>query len=68
MSVNRIPVEIGHSEIFSELYKKYFPKLYKYTLYKVGDAIVAEDLVSEVFENTIHITRKKVILARGYLP
>lgn len=53
MSINRIPVEIGHSEICSELYKKYFPKLYKYTLYKVGDTNVAEDLVSEVFEKML---------------
>lgn len=53
MSVNRISVEKEHSEIFSELYKKYFPKLYKYTLYKVGDASVAEDLVSEVFEKML---------------
>ncbi|MDD4238891.1 MAG: sigma-70 family RNA polymerase sigma factor [Desulfotomaculaceae bacterium] len=49
----RTPVEMGHSEIFSELYEKYFPKLYKYMLYKVGDANAAEDLVSDVFEKTL---------------
>lgn len=52
MSVNRIPVE-GHSEIFSELYNRYFPQLYKYTLYKVGDSNIAEDLVSDVFEKML---------------
>jgi RNA polymerase sigma-70 factor (ECF subfamily) len=53
MNANNIPVEIGPSENFSQLYNKYFPRLYKYTLYKVGDPNVAEDLVSEVFEKMI---------------
>lgn len=53
MNVNKISVGIEHSEIFAKLYHQYFPKLYKYTLYKVGDANVAEDLVSEVFEKML---------------
>ncbi|HBV99464.1 MAG: hypothetical protein JL50_02500 [Peptococcaceae bacterium BICA1-7] len=54
MNVNKISVDqIGHSEIFSKLYDEYLPKLYKYTLYKVGDTNVAEDLVSEVFEKML---------------
>lgn len=53
MHVNKISVEIGHSEIFSELYSTYFTKLYKYVLYKVGDFNAAEDLVSEVFEKVL---------------
>ena len=52
-NVNKIPEKIEHSEIFSELYNKYFPKLYKYTLYKVGDCYIAEDLVSEIFEKML---------------
>ena len=32
---------------------KYYSKLYKYTLYRVGDPNVAEDLVSEVFEKVL---------------
>jgi RNA polymerase sigma-70 factor (ECF subfamily) len=48
-----MPVEFDHSAIISELYNKYFPKLYKYTLYKVGDSNAAEDLVSEVFEKML---------------
>lgn len=50
MNVNNVSVdEIGHSENFSKLYNEYLPKLYKYTLYRVGDSNAAEDLVSEVF-------------------
>jgi RNA polymerase sigma-70 factor (ECF subfamily) len=41
------------SEIFSEIYSKHFSKLYKYTLFRVGDPNVAEDLVSEVFEKAL---------------
>ncbi len=37
------------SDSISKLYRDYYPKLYKYTLYRVGDSATAEDLVSEVF-------------------
>lgn len=53
MNANKNFVEIEQSEIFSELYNTYFPKLYKYALYKVGDSNAAEDLVSEVFEKVL---------------
>lgn len=53
MIVNNIPVKSVQSEMFSEVYIKYYAKLYKYTLYRVGDPNVAEDLVSEVFEKVL---------------
>lgn len=53
MIFNDIPVRSEQSEMFSEVYTKYYSKLYKYTLYRVGDPNVAEDLVSEVFEKVL---------------
>lgn len=41
------------ADIFSALYHEYYPKIYKYTLYRVGDHHTAEDLVSEVFEKVL---------------
>jgi len=40
-------------DIFSQLYLDYYAKLYKYTLHRVGDPFVAEDLVSEVFTKVL---------------
>jgi len=52
VSINNISVETvqSNANVFSEIYNQYWPKIYKYTLYRVGDINVAEDLVSEVFE------------------
>jgi RNA polymerase sigma-70 factor (ECF subfamily) len=41
------------SDIFSQVYHEYYPKIYKYTLYRVGDHNTAEDLVSEIFEKVL---------------
>ncbi|MCF8011126.1 MAG: sigma-70 family RNA polymerase sigma factor [Clostridiales bacterium] len=53
MVIVNVPAKKLKSEILSEIYNKYFPMLYKYTLYKVGAPEVAEDLVSEVFEKVL---------------
>jgi len=53
LSVNNMPFKTAQTDILSEVYQKYFPKLYKYTLYRVGDPNTAEDLVSEVFEKVL---------------
>ena len=34
---------------FSEMYDKYFPKLYKYIFFRVQNEELAEDIVSETF-------------------
>ena len=41
------------SDFISSLYNDYYAKIYKYTLYRVGDHSTAEDLVSEVFEKVL---------------
>ncbi len=41
------------SDFLSSLYNEYYAKIYKYTLYRVGDHSTAEDLVSEVFEKVL---------------
>lgn len=41
------------SDFISSLYNEYYAKIYKYTLYRVGDHSTAEDLVSEVFEKVL---------------
>lgn len=38
-----------HKEVFTLLYREYYPKLYKYIYYRVGNSFTTEDLVSEVF-------------------
>ncbi|WP_347489120.1 sigma-70 family RNA polymerase sigma factor [Desulfoscipio sp. XC116] len=53
MNFNGIPVQTIHSDLYSEVYNEYFPKVYKYILYRVGDISTAEDLVSEVFEKVL---------------
>lgn len=45
-------------EAFSRLYDLYFPRLYKYILFRVYDGQTADDLVSEVFERIVkHLSR-----------
>lgn len=53
MNSNSISVSKAPSDVYSQIYNEYFPKLYKYTLYRVGDVDLAEDLVSEVFEKVL---------------
>ncbi|MFZ7101732.1 MAG: RNA polymerase sigma factor [Peptococcaceae bacterium] len=47
---NRILAGTEKSAFVSQMYKQYYAKIFKYTLYRVGDRNTAEDLVSEVFE------------------
>jgi len=37
------------SEAFGQLYDFYFPKVYPFVMAKVGDQMVAEDIVSDIF-------------------
>ncbi len=48
--VNQLPNEKVEDEFFSEIYNEYYPKIYKYALYRVGNPNIAEDLASEIFE------------------
>lgn len=38
---------------FAALYDYYFPLVYKYILYRVSDAQIADDLVSQIFERML---------------
>lgn len=38
---------------FDALYDEYFPRLYKYAFYRVGNAVTADDLVAEIFEQIL---------------
>lgn len=51
--VNNLSCKNLEDNVFSELYNEYYPKLYKYALYRVADPTIAEDLVSEVFEKLL---------------
>ncbi|MCP4905290.1 MAG: RNA polymerase sigma factor [bacterium] len=42
-------VTSGDQEAFAEIYKNYFPRVYAFTLRRVGDAAEAEDLTQETF-------------------
>lgn len=53
-------IEIGSPKVLEEqsgdisrMYREYYAKLYKYILYRTGDAAAAEDLVSEVFTKAL---------------
>lgn len=46
-------VAAEQSGSISQVYRDYYAKLYKYTLYRVGNPVVAEDLVSEVFTKVL---------------
>lgn len=52
MHVNIFTVE-EKPDVITQIYQQYYGKIYKYTLYRVGDHCIAEDLVSEVFEKVV---------------
>lgn len=51
--INNYSTETIQSDIIAELYDEFYPKIYKYTLYRVGNHTITEDLVSEVFEKML---------------
>jgi len=42
-------VQAGEREAFAVLYDKYFNKIYRYTVLKLGDRLEAEDMTQQVF-------------------
>ena len=38
---------------FAELYDHYFPRIYRYALYRLQDAQAADDITAQVFEKTL---------------
>lgn len=53
MSAINMPVGTDKYDVIARVYQEYYPKLYKYTLYRVGQPNAAEDLVSEIFEKVL---------------
>jgi RNA polymerase sigma factor (sigma-70 family) len=43
----------GTADVFTEFYKVYLPKVFRYISYKVSDVHLAEDLTSAVFEKAL---------------
>lgn len=41
------------SSAFAELYDHYFPRIYRYALYRLQDAQAADDITAQVFEKTL---------------
>lgn len=52
-NVNQIRAVTVQADFVTDIYNEYYNKIYKYTLYRVGDHSATEDLVSEVFEKVI---------------
>lgn len=52
-NVNQMKVETDKIDFVADIYNEYYAKLYKYTIYRVGNHSTAEDLVSEVFEKVV---------------
>lgn len=50
---NNMPVVTAPDDAFAAIYNEYYNRLYKYTLYRVGDHSRAEDIVSEIFEKVL---------------
>lgn len=53
MNVNNISLKTEQPDVISQIYKEYYSKIYKYTLFRVNDHGTAEDLVSDVFEKVL---------------
>lgn len=53
VNISSFVVEREQYDVIARVYQEYYPKLYKYTLYRVGDPSTAEDLVSEAFERAL---------------
>src|SRR5512146_2997957 len=41
--------QTGEGEAFSKLYEAYFDRVYRFIYFRVADALMAEDLASQVF-------------------
>ena len=50
-TIENIPRSTG--EVFTELYREFLPKVFRYVSYRVNDAVLAEDLTSAVFEKAL---------------
>ena len=47
------------SQSIGAIYDRYFPEVYRYVRYRVGDETLAEDIASDVFMRLLESTQKK---------
>ncbi len=47
------------SQSIGAVYDRYFPEVYRYVRYRIGDETVAEDIASDVFVRLLEASRKK---------
>lgn len=48
---------IGDARALAEIHDRYYPKLYRYALYRLGDAAAAQDVAGEVFVRLLDTLR-----------
>jgi RNA polymerase sigma-70 factor, ECF subfamily len=47
------------SQSIGAVYDRYFPEVYRYVRYRIGDETIAEDIASDVFVRLLEASRKK---------
>ena len=47
------------SQSIGAIYDRYFPEVYRYVRYRIGDEAIAEDIASDVFVRLLEAARKK---------
>ena len=47
------------SQIIGAVYDRYFPDVYRFVLYKLGDETIAEDIASDVFVRLLEAVKKQ---------
>lgn len=47
------------SQSIGAIYDKYFPEVYRYVRYRIGDETIAEDIASDVFVRMLEASQKK---------
>ncbi len=47
------------SQAIGAVYDRYFPEVYRYVRYRIGDETIAEDIASDVFVRLLEASRKK---------
>ena len=47
------------SQVIAAVYDRYFPEIYRYVLYRLGNESQAEDIASDVFVRLLEAVKKK---------
>jgi RNA polymerase sigma-70 factor (ECF subfamily) len=47
------------SQSIGAVYDRYFPEVFRYVRYRIGDEVIAEDIASDVFVRLLEASRKK---------